>query len=234
MREPTVLVVDDDAQIRTFVARQLKNEQFNVELARTGEEALERAAEVMPDVVILDITMPVMDGIEALKRLREWATMPVIMLSARHEENLKVRALDLGADDYLTKPFSVQELLARVRAALRRAQRSAGTESADQPVLKLNDVTIDLGRRIVTKNSQEVSLTRTEYELLHFLAVNVGRVVTHRQVLQDVWGPEYGEEREYLRTFIKQLRRKIEDDAAHPKLILTQPGLGYRLATPQP
>jgi len=234
MREPTVLVVDDDAQIRTFVARQLKNEQFNVELARTGEEALERAAEVMPDLVILDITMPVMDGIEALKRLREWATMPVIMLSARNEENLKVRALDLGADDYLTKPFSVQELLARVRAALRRAQRSAGAESADQPVLKLDDVTVDLGRRIVTKGGREVSLTRTEYELLHFLAVNVGRVVTHRQVLQDVWGPEYGEEREYLRTFIKQLRRKIEEDPAHPKLILTQPGLGYRLATPQP
>jgi two-component system KDP operon response regulator KdpE len=232
MREPTVLVVDDDAQIRTFVARQMKNEHFNVELARTGDEALEKAAEVLPDIVILDLTMPVMDGIEALKRLREWATMPVIVLSARNEEQLKVQALDLGADDYLTKPFSVSELLARVRAALRRVQRNASREAAEQPVLRFQDVSIDLGRHIVQKGDKEVSLTRTEYELLHFLAVNAGRVVTHRQVLQEVWGPEYGEEREYLRTFVKQLRRKVEDDAAHPRLILTQPGLGYRLANP--
>lgn len=229
MRQPTILVVDDDAQIRTFVARQLKNEDFHVELARTGEEALERAADVLPDMVILDLSMPVMDGIEALKRLREWASMPVIVLSARNEERLKVQALDLGADDYLTKPFSVPELLARVRAALRRSQRAAGAEAPEQPVLRFDDVAIDLGRHIVTKGGQEVSLTRTEYELLHYLAVNAGRVVTHRQVLQEVWGPEYGEEREYLRTFIKQLRRKIEDDPAHPQLILTQPGLGYRL-----
>jgi len=231
MREPTILVVDDDAQIRTFVARQLKNEGFNVELARTGDEALEKAAEVLPDLVILDLTMPVMDGIEALRRLREWAAMPVIVLSARNEERLKVEALDLGADDYLTKPFSVPELLARLRAALRRAQRAAGRDAQEQPVLRFDDVAIDPGRRVVTKGGNEVSLTRTEYELLHFLAANAGRVVTHRQVLQEVWGPEYGEEREYLRTFIKQLRRKVEDDAAHPRLILTQPGLGYRLVT---
>lgn len=231
MREPTILVVDDDAQIRTFVARQLKNEGFNVELARTGDEALEKAAEVLPDLVILDLTMPVMDGIEALRRLREWAVMPIIVLSARNEERLKVQALDLGADDYLTKPFSVPELLARLRAALRRAQRAAGRDVQEQPILRFDDVAIDLGRRVVTKGGAEVSLTRTEYELLHFLAANAGRVVTHRQVLQEVWGPEYGEEREYLRTFIKQLRRKVEDDAAHPRLILTQPGLGYRLVT---
>lgn len=231
MREPTILVVDDGAQIRTFVARQLKNEGFNVELARTGDEALEKAAEVLPDLVILDLTMPVMDGIEALRRLREWAVMPIIVLSARNEERLKVQALDLGADDYLTKPFSVPELLARLRAALRRAQRAAGRDVQEQPILRFDDVAIDLGRRVVTKGGAEVSLTRTEYELLHFLAANAGRVVTHRQVLQEVWGPEYGEEREYLRTFIKQLRRKVEDDAAHPRLILTQPGLGYRLVT---
>ena len=142
-----------------------------------------------------------------------------------------MRALDAGADDYLTKPFGVPELLARVRSTLRRSQRAASVAAPGQPVLDVHNVRIDLSRRQVHRSGQEIALTRTEYELLHFLAVNEGKVVSHRQLLHEVWGPEYGEEREYLRTFVKQLRRKLEDDPAHPTILLTQPGVGYRLAT---
>ncbi|MBM2826020.1 MAG: chemotaxis protein CheY [Dehalococcoidia bacterium] len=229
MTEDKVLLVDDDAQLLTFVSRQLKLHGYTVELARNGSEALDQAAETLPDLIILDISMPVMDGVEALRRLREWGTMPVIVLSARDEEHLKVQALDLGADDYLTKPFSISELLARVRAHLRRTQTSAQSDSRDLPVLKGDDLEIDLNRRRVSRGSKEIPLTKTEYEILHALAINAGKTLSHRQLLQAVWGLEYGEETEYLRTFIKQLRRKLEADPARPKLILTQPGMGYRL-----
>lgn len=229
MPDSTLLLVDDDSQILAFVSKQLRNEGYHVELARNGEEALERAAEVLPDLIILDLRMPVMDGIEALKRLREWSAAPVIVLSARNEERLKVEALDLGADDYLTKPFSVVELLARVRATLRRTASSSRVK-ADTPVVSGHGLEIDLNAQQVRRGGEEVVLTRTEYALLHCLAANVGKVVGHRQLLQDVWGPEYGEETEYLRTFIKQLRRKIEIDPSRPRVIVTQPGMGYRLS----
>ncbi|MEK7216457.1 MAG: response regulator transcription factor [Chloroflexota bacterium] len=231
MNPDRILLVDDDSQILAFVSRQLRNAEYSVDLARNGQEALERAADNMPDLVVLDLTMPVLDGVETIERFREWTAIPIIVLSGRSEEQLKVRALDAGADDYLTKPFSVQELLARVRSSLRRSQRAGLAATAGQPVLDIHDLRIDLSRRQVHRHGHEVSLTRTEYELLHFLAVNEGKVVSHRQLLQEVWGPEYGEEREYLRTFVKQLRRKLENDPAHPQILVTQPGVGYRLAT---
>ena len=173
--------------------------------------------------------MPVMDGIEALVRLREWYEGPIIILSATDEERKKVEALDKGADDYLTKPFGIPELLARVRSAMRRANAAHQSPSADESVVEAGDVRIDLARRTVKKDGDEVSLTRTEYELLRFLAMNAGKVLTHRELLREVWGPEYGEETEYLRTFVKQLRRKLEQDPSRPTLLVTQPGLGYRL-----
>lgn len=233
MSQARILLVDDDGQILAFVSRQLRNSDYTVELARNGQEALEKAADALPDLVVLDLTMPVLDGVETILRLREWTAIPIIVLSGRSEEQLKVRALDAGADDYLTKPFSVQELLARVRATLRRSQRANTAAAPGQPVLDVHGVRIDLSRREVHRNGQAVPLTRTEYELLHFLAANDGKVVSHRQLLQEVWGPEYGEEREYLRTFVKQLRRKLEEDPARPKVLLTQPGVGYRLAAPE-
>lgn len=230
LSKATLLLVDDDAQILSFVSRQLKADGYEVELARNGQEALDKAAELLPDLIILDIAMPVMGGLEVLERLREWSQVPVIVLSATGEEQLKVRALDIGADDYLTKPFSVPELLARVKAALRRAQSSLRDTTREAPIMLVGDVEIDLNKQEVRKRGVEVPLTKTEYWLVYNLAVNAGKVVSHRQLLQQVWGAEYGEETEYLRTFIKQVRKKLEDDPARPRLIMTQPGMGYRLA----
>ena len=232
MPDTKVLLVDDDSQILAFVSRQLKSQGYKVELARNGREALDTAAEFLPDLIILDLAMPVMDGTETLERLREWSRMPVIVLSARNDESLKVRALDLGADDYLTKPFSVAELLARVRASLRRTQSGGNPPNQNVPSLSGGGIEIDFNRHQVRRGGAEVPLTRTEYDLLHCLATNAGKVVSHRQLLQEVWGPEYGGETEYLRTFIKQLRRKLENDPSRPRLLLTQPGLGYRLVFP--
>jgi two-component system KDP operon response regulator KdpE len=224
---PKILVVDDDPRILAFVSSHLKSEGYSVEVAGNGEEALEKAALVQPSVIVLDLTMPVMDGLTSLGRLREWFKGPVIILSARHEEQEKVRALDLGADDYLTKPFGMPELLARVRAAVRRSEQPAGTIS-DEPVIETGNVKIDLSRHTVTVGERGIALTPTEYELLKHLAQNAGKVVSHRELLQRVWGPEYGEETEYLRTFVKQLRRKLESDPSRPQYIMTQPGVGYR------
>lgn len=224
-----ILMVDDDPKMLAFVSRQLRAEDYKVETALDGREGLDKAAEMLPDLVVLDLTMPVMDGIEALERLREWYDGSIIILSATDEENKKVEALDLGADDYLTKPFGMQELLARVRSSLRRSDRAVAGRPEDTAVITLGAVEIDLARRVVTKNDKDVSLTRTEYELLRCLAVNAGKVLTHRELLRQVWGPEYGDETEYLRTFIKQLRRKLEPQPSHPLHILTQPGIGYRL-----
>lgn len=231
MADSKVLLVDDDGQILSFVSRQLRAQGYRVELARNGQEGLDHALEFLPDLVILDLFMPVMDGVETLRQLREWSRVPVIVLSARDEEQRKVEALDLGADDYLTKPFSVAELLARVRAALRRNQQIEQPLLQDAELRLSGDVEIDLRRHQVKRAGKEIALTRTEYQLLHCLASNAGKVVSHRQLLQEVWGPEYGDETEYLRTFIKQLRRKLEVDPSRPRLVVTQPGLGYRLAT---
>lgn len=228
----TLLVVDDDPQIRRLLARNLTAEGFDVVLASHGEEALYQASLRDPQLVILDLAMPVMGGIEAIKRLREWYGRPILILSATDEERQKIRALDLGADDYLTKPFSPGELVARVRAALRREERLNREAPVDQPVISFGDIRVDLNARVVYAGEREVHLTRTEYDLLQTLASNMGKILTHPQLLRAVWGPEYGEETEYLRTFVKQLRRKLEADPARPKHILTEPGVGYRLVKP--
>lgn len=228
-----VLIADDDVQIRRLLARYLASEGFEVWTAENGEEALYLASLHQPDLIVLDLAMPVMDGFTALNRLREWFKSPVIILSATDQEREKVRALDLGADDYMTKPFGPAELAARVRASLRRADRLATTDERDGAVVETGDVVVDLGARVVKRGGDEVHLTRTEYDLLRMLATNPNKVLTHRQLLQGVWGPEYGEETEYLRTFIKQLRRKLEIDPSRPRYILTEPGVGYRFATPE-
>jgi two-component system KDP operon response regulator KdpE len=224
-----ILIVDDDPKLLAFVARQLRAQDYEAETAMGGQEALDRAAASLPDLVLLDLSMPGMSGHDVLTQLRQWYQGPVIILSGIHEEEQKVKALDLGADDYLTKPFGIQELLARVRSALRRADQAFASRSAESAVVQVGDVSIDLAHRLVTRNGEEIALTRTEYELLRLLASNPGKVMSHRELLRGVWGPEYGEETEYLRTFIKQLRRKLEPDPARPVHLLTQPGLGYRL-----
>ncbi len=226
-----LLVVDDDPKIRRLLARHLALEGFEVALAAHGEEALYQASLKQPALIVLDLSMPVMGGLEALERLREWYTEPIIILSATDEEREKVKALDLGADDYVTKPFSPAELVARIRAAIRRAERLSTLERRDTPVVVAGSVEVDLSAHVVRRNGNEVHLTRTEYDLLQVLASNASKVLTHRQLLQAVWGPEYGEETEYLRTFIKQLRRKLEADPSRPRHIFTEPGVGYRLVT---
>ncbi|HEX2911123.1 MAG TPA: response regulator transcription factor [Chloroflexia bacterium] len=228
-----VLVVDDDPKIAMFVSANFKARGYQVLTARNGEEALEQAALEQPQVILLDLAMPKLDGFEVLSRLREWSDSQVIVLSAHGGDQEKVKALDLGADDYITKPFSMEELLARVRLALRRLQRfqaaSATGQSSDQsPLVTVGEVAIDLAARTVRRGADEVSLTKTEYELLRLLVINRGRVLTHRELLQQVWGPEYGDETEYLRTFIRNLRRKLETDPSRPIYIATEAGVGYR------
>ncbi|HET7771133.1 MAG TPA: response regulator transcription factor [Chloroflexota bacterium] len=226
-----VLVADDDHGIRVYVAATLRRHGYEVASAATGQETLELAAQKAPDVIVLDLAMPALDGFAVLERLRTWSQAPVIVLSAHADQADKVRALDLGADDYLTKPFGVEELLARVRVALRRAAAPAGQPAAS-PLIALGGPTaptIDLARRVTTVAGREVHLTRTEYDLLAYLAVNLDRVVSQRELLQRVWGPEYGSESEYLRTFVRQLRKKIEPDPSAPRYLHTVSGVGYRL-----
>jgi len=224
-----VLAIDDDPKILRLIANHLGGIGFKVLLASNGNEAIYQASLHHPQVIVLDLIMPQMDGFETLTRLREWYTDPVIILSATDQEEEKITALDLGADDYVTKPFGSGELAARIRAAVRRVDRLGDTRDAKEPKIDAGTFEIDLAARVVYKNDQEIRLTRTEYDLLRVLAVNAGKVMTHRQLLQAVWGPDYGEETEYLRTFVKQIRRKLEKDPTRPKNILTEPGVGYRL-----
>lgn len=221
---PPVLVVDDELPIRRFLRISLETNNYRVYEAENGTEALAKAAQVRPEVVILDMNLPDMEGVEVLRRLREWTTTPVIILSVRDADRDKVAALDAGADDYLTKPFSTDELLARVRVARRHAQPASA-----EPVLSFGDVQIDLARRIVTRGGETVKLTPTEYALLRLLAQHAGRVLTHRQILKEVWGPQYADETHYLRVYFAQLRQKLEANPALPRLIVTEPGVGYRL-----
>lgn len=223
-----VLVVDDEPKIRLFIRANLEARDYEVYLAQDGAEAVEMAGRVVPDVIVLDLNMPRMNGIEACRRIREWADMPIIILSVREDEKDKVKALDEGADDYVTKPFGIEELLARIRVALRR---SAGTAPA-VPVFTAGDLEVDFSKHVVKRQGQRVKLTRTEYELLAYLVSNWGKVLTHRELLHNVWGPEYGEESEYVRVFIRQLRSKIEDDPSNPRFIVTEPRIGYRFVKP--
>ena len=224
-----VLVVDDEPKIRMFIRASLEANGYEVYLAQNGLEAVEKAASILPDVILLDVNMPIMDGIEACRRIREWTDIPIIILSVRGDEKDKVRALDKGADDYITKPFGIQELLARIRVALRHST----TANITLPVINAGDIEIDLSQRAVKKKGIIVKLTGTEYNLLAYLITNCGKVLTHRELLHNVWGPEYGEESEYVRVFIRQLRRKIESNPAEPRLIITEPRIGYRFVTPQ-
>lgn len=221
-----ILVVDDEPQIRRALTRTLAANDFDVRTVGTGEEALV-ALRWRPDVILLDLMLPDLDGLEVARRVREQVATPILVLSARGEEPQKVLALDQGADDYITKPFGTEELLARIRVALRHA---AGQPTA--PVIEAGDLRIDLERRLVTRGGDEVHLTPTEYEVLKFLARNAGKVITHRMLLQQVWGPEHIEETQYLHVLMSQLRRKIEPQPARPEYILTEPGVGYRFRPP--
>jgi len=222
-----ILVVDDEPQIRRALRAGLAAQGYDVALVATGEEALDQAALQPPALVVLDLSLPGLGGLEVCRQLREWSDVPILVLSAHGQERDKVSALDSGADDYLTKPFGMDELLARIRAALRRR----GAQSPAPVTLTVGDVTVDFARRVVTRNGEEVRLTRLEYELLHYLAANADRVVTHRQLLSSVWGPENSEETQYLRVHIGHLRRKLERDPARPLFITTEPGVGYRFRT---
>jgi two-component system KDP operon response regulator KdpE len=224
-----ILIADDEPKIRMFLRANLDARGYEVHLAQDGVEAVEMAGLVLPDLIVLDVNMPRMDGIEACRRIREWADMPIIILSVRDDEKDKVDALDGGADDYVTKPFSVEELLARIRVALRRVS-GAVTEA---PVFTAGELEVDLSGRQVRLKGQDIKLTRTEYALLAYLVANAGKVLTHREILHSVWGPEYGDEIEYVRTFINQLRRKIEDDPSNPHFIVTEQRTGYRFAKPE-
>lgn len=220
-----ILVVDDEVQMRRFLTGALSAHGYHVQAVESGQQALRETAGFHPDVILLDLSLPDLDGGEVLRRLREWTTTPVIVLSVREREEDKIAALDAGADDYVTKPFSMGELLARLRVARRRA-----VPGEDEPVISTGELTLDLARRRVTVAGREVSLTPTEYEILKALAAHPGRVVTHRQLLCQVWGPESEEETHYLRVFMSQLRRKVEPDPSRPRYLLTEPGVGYRLA----
>jgi two-component system KDP operon response regulator KdpE len=224
-----ILVVDDEPKIRMFVRANLQARGYDVYLAQDGIEALEVAARVLPDVIVLDVGMPGMDGIEVCRKIREWSDTPIIILSVKEDEKIKVRALDEGADDYITKPFSLEELLARVRVALRH---TAGAPVPARILFTAAGLEVDMTRRIVHLRGEPVKLTRTEYELLAYLIDNIGKVLSHNEILQNVWGPEYGGESEYVRVFIGQLRRKIEDDPSNPQFIVTVPRIGYRFVNP--
>jgi two-component system KDP operon response regulator KdpE len=226
MKSHNILVVDDDLAILKFLRANLEARRYRVSAARDGEEALYAMEKDVPDLVILDVVMPKLDGFEVCCRIREWSQVPVIMLSGRGEEEGKVRGLELGADDYITKPFGMKELVARVEALLRRTQLPEPVPA--RPSFVSGQLNINFAQRRVTIGSQEVKLTSTEYRLLQVLALNAGKVLTHRMLLNRVWGPAYGSEREYVRVFINRLRNKIEPDPANPRYILTESGIGYR------
>lgn len=224
---PTILLIEDDASIRRFLRASLVTQGFELMEAGTGREGLALAASRVPDVVLLDLGLPDMEGIEVIQQLRTWSKVSIIVLSARGQERDKVANLDAGADDYLTKPFGVGELLARIRVALRKAMPVE--EGKPAVMYSLGRITVDFERRLVFRGPEEVHLTPIEYKLLAVLIKHRGKVVTHRQLLKEVWGPSYIDQNPYLRIFILNLRRKLEDDPARPQYLLTEPGVGYRL-----
>jgi two-component system KDP operon response regulator KdpE len=224
--DPTVLLIEDEPQMRRFLRASLDGNGFRLVEASTAAEGQSLAASHNPELVLLDLGLPDDDGVALTRRLREWARMPIIVISARGREANKVEALDAGADDYLTKPFGVNELLARMRVALRHAAASGGTT---EPVLQLGKVKLDLQKREVTRDGHDVHLTPIEYRLLVLLAQHAGKVLTHGHILKEVWGPGSAQQTHYLRVYMAQLRQKLEDDPARPRLLITEPGVGYRL-----
>ncbi len=231
MKKTCVLVVDDDPIISRFVSANLKAREFEVITAEDGPSALKAMEERLPDLVILDIMMPGMDGNEVCQRIREWSQVPIIMLSAKTEVSSKVDLLNTGADDYITKPFGIEELMARVKAVLRR---KTGAPKRDSAVFSSGNLEVNLGNRWVAVDGKQIKLSPTEYNLLRELVQNAGKVITHQMLLARIWGPEYGEEIEYLRVYIGRLRNKIEADPQNPKHIITEPGVGYCLQKIEP
>ncbi len=224
--EPLILVVEDEQPIRRFLRTALTNHGYRFAEASTAQEGLAQATSSQPDLIILDLGLPDLDGLVVIRQLREWSTLPIIILSARGQESDKVSALDAGADDYLTKPFGVSELLARIRVLLRHAARVGEKE---EPLFATGDLRVDLAKRQVCIGDNEVHLTPIEYKLLTTLIRYAGKVVTHRQLLKEVWGPAYAEESQYLRVYMTQLRHKLEADPARPRYLTTELGVGYRL-----
>jgi two-component system KDP operon response regulator KdpE len=222
-----VLVVDDEPQIRRFLRTSLSAHGYRVIEATCGHDAITLTATEQPEVVLLDLGLPDIDGLEVIHRLREWSTVPIIVVSVRGQETEKIEALDSGADDYVTKPFGMGELLARLRAALRHRWQT----EIDAPVWHTSGLTVDLVKRVVTVDGREVRLTPKEYDLLRVLVTHAGKVITHQHLLREVWGPGSVHETHYLRVYIGQLRQKLEPDPAQPRYILTEPGVGYRLRT---
>ncbi|HEX3044080.1 MAG TPA: response regulator [Bacillota bacterium] len=220
-----ILIIDDEPQIRRMLKVALTAHDFEISEAGTGQEGLNQAAIFHPDLVILDLGLPDMDGIEVIQKLREWSQVPVLILSVREVETEKIKALDSGADDFITKPFYTGELLARIRVALRHVAKTD-----QEPVITFGDLIIDMAHRMVTVAGQEVKLTPTEYDILKNLALHAGKVLTHRQLLKTIWGTEYQDQTQYLRVYIGQLRHKIEPDPTQPRYLITEPGVGYRLA----
>jgi two-component system, OmpR family, KDP operon response regulator KdpE len=223
---PRILVVDDELPIQRFLRAALDTGEFSLHQAENGHSALAAAVAIRPDIILLDLGLPDMDGVEVIERIREWSQVPIIVLSVREREDDKVKALDAGADDYLSKPFGVGELLARIRAALRRSLKEA-----PEPVYRIESLEVDLTRRRVSVHGEEVQLTPTEYELLRLLVTHAGKVLTHSQILRQIWGVAYMEQPHVLRVNISNLRRKIEQDPTRPRFIITEPGVGYRLRT---
>ena len=226
----TILIVDDEPQIRRALRNALSAEADRVVEASNGSEALDQAAAARPSLIVLDLGLPDMDGLRVCREIRAWSNVPILVLSARHAEHEKVALLDAGADDYMSKPFSTAELLARVRAHLRRAQVSAERES---PTILLDDVEIDLTARTVQRNGEDVHLTPTEWDLLRAFIAHAGRTLTHRQLFDAVWPRSVGDPQQYLRVYVANLRRKIELDPVRPRFIVTEPGVGYRFQIPR-
>ncbi len=220
---PRILVVDDEPAIQRFLKAALPETEFQVVQAETGHAALAAAVTARPEVILLDLGLPDLDGVEVIARIRQWSQAPIIVLSVREREDDKVRALDAGADDYLTKPFGIGELLARIRVMLRRT-----LQQVEEPIIRIDELKIDLARRLVTLADRALSLTPTEYDLLRLLAANAGKVLTHRQILKQIWGAAYVEQPHVLRVNISNLRHKLERDPSRPCYILTESGVGYR------
>ena len=230
IRKTTILTADDDPQLLRLIARNLELEDYQVLVASDGQQALEQIEQHVPDLVLLDVMMPRMDGFTVCQRVREFSAVPIIIVTARGQDQDKVRGLDLGADDYLTKPFSIEELLARVRAVLRRAQFTASEQAHSMRTATIGDLTIDFAQHLVRMGAREIELTPTEYRILAYLAQNSGRVVTQDLLLEHIWGTEYVGEGHMLQVNINRLRHKIEPDPMHPRYILTKVGIGYLLA----
>lgn len=223
-KDPLILLIDDEPQILRALKTILSVNHFRIATATTGEQGIALAVAQPPDMIILDLTLPDMDGIQVCEQIREWSRVPIIVLSVRESEKDKVAALDKGADDYLTKPFGIQELLARIRVALRHSEQSIGNTKS---IIQAGPVIIDLARHIVTRNEEEIRLTATEFKLLSYLAAHADRVITHQAIMNNIWGFAESDHLEYLRVYVGQLRKKLEINPDDPQIILTEPGIGY-------